>query len=1505
VSNGETDAPNSNLGSGWAMRRFSGVGVVACVVAVATLLAGGLAWADEALADGDGLTPVANNALSFGDVCAGTTVSKSALFAIERSQGGANTFKNGTGAAVTVAVGPGGTGSVSATLPALVGGSNFTVPANWEALANGTRSDPITSTVTFVAGAPGVNLNRTLTYTITGTPSSGSGNLVRTTPVTVTASVISCDTTPPTLNLPSNQTVEATGPTGRTVTYTATATDAAPPNPSVSCTPASGSAFPLGTTTVSCSSTDAAGNTAHGSFSITVQDTTAPSFGPVTNVTAEATGPTGAVVTFTDPTATDLVDGTRPVTCAPTSGSTFPLGPSTVTCSASDTRGNTGSTSFTVTVSDTSDPTLVLPTSVTEEATGPDGAPVDFDELVSASDTVDPAVAVECDPASGSTFGLGTTSVACQATDASGNSSTGSFDVIVQDTTAPAVSVPAPFTEEATTAAGATVTYSATASDLVDGVLTPSCSVPSGSTFPIGVTTVVCSATDVAGNSESEQFTVTVVDTTAPELTLPPDVLEEADQLGGKVVTFAATATDVVDGTVTVACGWTSGSLFPVGTTEVTCTASDARENTAQGSFLVTITDTTAPVVTVPDDLTLEAAGADGAVAEFADDVSASDVVDGDLAVSCDPASGSTFGLGTTTVTCTATDAAGNAGSESFDVTVVDTTPPVISGTPGDFTVEATGPDGATATYTAPTASDLVDGVVAVTCEPPSGALFPLDVATVVTCTATDSTGNSSTSTFTVLVSDTTAPVLAVPGDITEEATGPDGATVTYAVTASDTVDGDVPVTCVPPSGSTFALGTVEVGCTATDSSANTGSGAFKVTVVDTTPPVLTVPDDLTAEATGPAGAAVDFAATAVDLVDGAVTVTCEPASGSTFPLGDTEVTCSATDAALNTATDSFPVTVVDTTAPVLTLPGDLVVEATSSTGATVGFTATATDAVDGPVLVTCVPPAGVFPLGTTPVTCSATDAADNTATGGFDVTVQDTTAPVVTVPEDITAEATSASGAAVTFTSSSTDAVDGLGTPSCTPSSASTFALGATPVTCSITDGAGNTGSASFTVTVVDTTGPAISDTPTDLTREATGPDGAIVTYANPTAVDLVDGTVSVTCAPPSGSTFALDATTPVDCTAADSRGNTSSSQFQVTVQDTTAPTLTVPASFTREATGPAGAAVTFTTNADDAVDGTVAVVCVPPSGSTFGFGPTPVDCSATDAHDNTAEGSFTVTVVDTTAPVLTMSPDLVVEATGPSGAAATFTNTATDVVDGAVVPSCDATSGDTFPLGVTTVSCTATDAAGNSSSGSFTVTVQDTTAPTLHLPSDLTRTATGASGAPVTYTASATDAVAGSPAVTCAPPSGTTFAPGAQTVSCFATDGHGNTASGSFVVTVVFDLSGGLLQPVNANVLNTVKGGSTVPLKFQVRTASGGYVSSLSVVSSFVLTQVQCTSLSTAVEEVDFTTTGGTSLRYDTGSNQYHQNWQTPKKPGTCYRVDVVLTGGLQRLSATFQLK
>src|SRR5207302_11427015 len=99
----------------------------------------------------------------------------------------------------------------------------------------------------------------------------------------------------------------------------------------------------------------------------------------------------------------------------------------------------------------------------------------------------------------------------------------------------------------------------------------------------------------------------------------------------------------------------------------------------------------------------------------------------------------------------------------------------------------------------------------------------------------------------------------------------------------------DLPVTCSPASSSTFPVGTTTVNCSATNSSNQTTTGSFQVTVVDT-PPALHLPADTTVNATGPSGAAVTYVATATDVVDGTDPVTCSPTSGSTFPVGATTV---------------------------------------------------------------------------------------------------------------------------------------------------------------------------------------------------------------------------------------------------------------------------------------------------------------------------------------------------------------------------------------------------------------------------------------------------------------------------------------------------------------------------------------------------------------------------------------------------------------------------------------
>jgi hypothetical protein len=341
---------------------------------------------------------------------------------------------------------------------------------------------------------------------------------------------------PPTVGSVSDVTAEATGPDGAAVTYsTPGASDPIDPNPVVACLPASGSTFPLGPTTVSCTASDVQGRTsAPVTFTVNVQDTTPPTLSGVPgDLSAEATSASGAAVSWTDPTATDLVDPHPTTSCVAASGSTFPLGTTTVSCTAHDAAGNTSAAqTFHVTVSDTTPPTLSnLPANQTAEATGPSGAAVSW-TAPTATDLVDPAPTTACVPASGSTFALGTTTVSCTARDATGNTSAAqTFTVAVRDTTAPSIAAVSPIVADAVSPAGASVSYTTpVATDLVDGTDPVVCLPASGSVFPIGVTTVGCSATDAHGNPATSSFTVTVHATDLSDLR---GLLATANGLGG------------------------------------------------------------------------------------------------------------------------------------------------------------------------------------------------------------------------------------------------------------------------------------------------------------------------------------------------------------------------------------------------------------------------------------------------------------------------------------------------------------------------------------------------------------------------------------------------------------------------------------------------------------------------------------------------------------------------------------------------------------------------------------------------------------------------------------------------------------------------------------------------------------------------------------------------------------------------------------------------------------
>lgn len=280
-----------------------------------------------------------------------------------------------------------------------------------------------------------------------------------------------------------------------------------------------------------------------------------------------------------------------------------------------------------------------------------------------------------------------------------------------------------------------------------------------------------------------------------------------------------------------------------------------------------------------------------------------------------------------------------------------------------------------------------------------------------------------------------------------------------------------------------------------------------------------------------------------------------------------------------------------------------------------------------------------------------------------------------------------------------------------------------------------------------------------------------------------------------------------------------------------------------------------------------------------------------------------------DTTPPTLSVPSDMTAEATGPSGAAVAYIASATDAVDGPITPTCTPTSGSTFALGTTAVNCSATDKAGNTASGGFNVTVRDTTPPTVTVPADIVTGPTGPAGAKVSYSAaSATDLVDGGITPTCAPASGSLFGFGTTSVNCSATDSHGNTGSGTFKVTVNGFTFLGFVAPVdNVPALNTVKNGSTVPVKWKLQGQGGVEITDVGAVAATwpKAIKINCADVANELAApVETTMTGGTSLRYDTTAMQFVYNWQTPKQINTCWRLDIKFTDGTMQ-SAHFKLK
>jgi len=529
---------------------------------------------------------------------------------------------------------------------------------------------------------------------------------------------------------------------------------------------------------------------------------------------------------------------------------------------------------------------------------------------------------------------------------------------------------------------------------------------------------------------------VLVNDTDADGDTLTVNSFDAASSNGG-TVSCSLSAT-----TPTPQCNYGPAVNF-CGADSFTYDATDGIDPSNRATVTIQVGDANAPIVTAPADLTITlppgstgpVPATDAEIAAWLASATAVDPEEGSVPVSNNaPAE---FPIGTTPVTFTATDSCGNSGAATADVIILvaDNNVPVVTA-PAPLAVTAPlcatslpQSDAEIQTWLdSATATDVEDGDLTGSITNNAPLNFPFG-DTLVTFSAEDSLGAIGTADSTLTVNETpnTAPVVTAPAPIT--ITVPQGTTSVPATdatiaafladaSASDTEDGPLTVSNDAPAD--FLPGITTVTFSATDACGLTATATSTVTIQEeagNTAPQLTTPDPITVTAglcaisipaTDAAIAAFLNGATAIDAEDGDLTGSITNDAPADFPAAaspgtSTTVTFSVTDSGDPsgtplTTTGTSSVTAVDpNTAPTVTAPapititvpqGTTSVPATDAAIAAFLASASANDAQDGQLAVSHDAPAD-FPLGTTTVTFSATDACGASASDTSAVTIE------------------------------------------------------------------------------------------------------------------------------------------------------------------------------------------------------------------------------------------------------------------------------------------------------------------------------------------------------------------------------------------------------------------------------------------------------------------------------------------------------------------------------------
>ncbi|XP_033127418.1 hyalin-like [Anneissia japonica] len=449
---------------------------------------------------------------------------------------------------------------------------------------------------------------------------------------------------------------------------------------------------------------------------------------------------------------------------------TLVIGPTTFSFTATDTLGNNGSCTFTVTVQDIEKPTLTCPSNVTVgNDMGATTASVDYSASINASDNTGDVITILPDPST--TFptnvGMGTNLFVFTATDSSGNNDTCTFSITVQDIVQPTLTCP-PDTIVNTDmgAVTASVDYSGVviASDNTGYV--PNISPDPTATFPVnlgmGANIYTFTATDLSGNIGSCTFTITVQDSVNPAITCPFNATVDTD-LG--VDTASVDYSGSINGSDNTGVFPTispdPAASFPttlgIGPNTFTFTATDLSGNNGTCTFTITVQDIVRPALTCPSDMTIDSdLGVATALVDHSGSINGSDNTGVVPIISPDPTAlfPTNIGIGTNRFSFTATDPSGNNGTCMFTITVQDIVQPTLL-CPSDTTVDTDmGAATASVNYSGSiTGSDNTGLVPTISPDPTETFPAAIGIGThTFTFTATDSSGNTDTCTFSVTV---------------------------------------------------------------------------------------------------------------------------------------------------------------------------------------------------------------------------------------------------------------------------------------------------------------------------------------------------------------------------------------------------------------------------------------------------------------------------------------------------------------------------------------------------------------------------------------------------------------------------------------------------------------------------------------------------------------------------------------------------------------------------------